>query len=281
MKQQYATILDGKKLAEDVKRAVREEVRALPGEPGLAAVLIGNDPASELYVKLKKQSCEAAGIHFSVYRFDADHETKDIIEAISFLNKDEEINGILVQLPLPEKYNTDEIIGSIDPAKDVDGFHPATLKSISEGKPTILSPLVLGIDGLIMATKEPVENKVITLLCNHEVFAEPFKFLYGKNNKVFPTTLDDPLWQEKCHNADILIVAIGKPQFITNEVVKQDATVIDVGINKLKDDTVGDIDFNNVILKSKFITPVPGGVGPMTVAYLMKNLVTLYKQQHS
>jgi len=216
-----------------------------------------------------------------LYRFDGDYTDKEVIEAIEFLNKDEDITGILVQLPLPEKYDTNAIISAIDPQKDVDGFHPESLKMVKEGHPTILSPLVLGIDGLIMSTNEPLENKVITVLSNHEVFAEPFQFLYGKHNKVFPTTLNDPLWQEKCHNADILIVAIGKPQFIANEVVKQDAIVIDVGINKLDDDTVGDVDFNNVILKAKFISPVPGGVGPMTVAYLMKNLVTLYKQQHS
>lgn len=275
----HAEILDGRKLAKTIKKSVQESVKPLNPKPGIAALLIGDNPASSLYISLKKRACENANITFHDYTFEADVQEKTIIEVISFLNSDPDINGILVQLPLPEHLDTDAIIAAISPAKDVDGFHAETIATIQAGKPTVLSPLALGIDALIRSTKEPLHNKIVTVFANHEIFAEPFKYLYGKENKVFFTTPNDPLAQEKCHNADVLIVAIGNPKFVNNKYIKKDAIVIDVGINDLGDETVGDVDFEEVSLKAKYISPVPGGVGPMTVAYLIENVVKLYNQQ--
>ena len=152
--------------------------------------------------------------------------------------------------------------------------------TLRAGQPVILSPLALGIDALIRETKTTIENKKITILCNSEVFAEPFQFLYGKNNVVTAVKLTSPNYDNLCHEADILIVAIGKPKFITNESIKDQAIVIDVGINDLGDETVGDVDFDNAMLKASFISPVPGGVGPLTIAYLLKNTLQL-AEKHS
>jgi len=241
----------------------------------LAAILVGNDKASELYVTLKERACERAEIDFHLYKFDESQTDSEIIEVIKFLNQDPDIDAILVQLPLPEKFDEKEIIKAMDPKKDVDGFHPENILKLQARKPEILSPLALGIDAMIQETKIKLENKKITILSNSEIFAEPFKFLYAKHNQVTGTNLKDPDHKEKCHEADILIVAIGNPKYITNEFVKDQAVVIDVGINDLGDETVGDVDFHNVMLKAGYITPVPGGVGPLTIAYLLKNTIRL------
>jgi methylenetetrahydrofolate dehydrogenase (NADP+) / methenyltetrahydrofolate cyclohydrolase len=274
-------IINGAELADKLKLTLRKKIIDLPTKPSLAAILVGDDPASKLYVNLKKKACDLVDIDFHRYLFDGDYSNEDIIETINFLNKDSDVNGILVQLPLPERYNTDKIIGAIDPQKDVDGFHPATLKSLKANKPAIVSPLALGVDEMLKEVKELPENKTITILCNHKVFAEPFIYLYGKKNKLNVLTPADKKIKETCHEADILIVAIGKPKFIKNDFIKKDAIVIDIGINKVKDKTVGDVDFDNAMLKAKYITPVPGGVGPMTIAMLLENTYQLFLKQQS
>jgi methylenetetrahydrofolate dehydrogenase (NADP+)/methenyltetrahydrofolate cyclohydrolase len=276
---QLAQILDGKKLAEKIKRQIRDQVKTLEPKPGLAAILVGQDAASKLYVNLKKKACEFVDIDFCLYEFEDNCTEQELIEAIKFLNQDPQINGILVQLPLPKHLDTDKIISAVDPAKDADGFHPENLNALKQGTPRILSPLVLGVQELIKETKTPIQDKIITIVANHEIFAEPFKFLYGQSNKIFITNPTDELCQEKCHQADILIVAIGQPKFINNKYIKKNAIIIDVGISKLNDQTVGDVDFENVVLKAKYVTPVPGGVGPMTVTMLLENVVKLYQQQ--
>ena len=138
---------------------------------------------------------------------------------------------------------------------------------------------MLGIEALVKETKLELKQKTITILCNHEIFAKPFHYLYGENNQVQVTTLDDPKHQEKCHEADVLIIAIGKPKYIDNKFIKDNAVVIDVGINELAGETVGDVDFDNALLKASYITPVPGGVGPMTIAFLLKNILQLAENQ--
>lgn len=272
-------IINGLNLAEKIKKKLRKKIIKLPSPPGLAVILIGNDPASKLYVNLKKKACDLVGINFHYYFFDGDYSDEEIIETINFLNNDYEINGILVQLPLPKRYNTDKIIAAINPEKDVDGFHPKTLKALKSQKPTIISPLALGVNEILKEIKEIPQNKIITIFCNHKVFAEPFIYLYGKNNQINIITPQDKKIKEICHKADILIVAIGKARYITNDFIKKDAVVIDIGINKIKDKTIGDVDFDNAILKAKYITPVPGGVGPMTIAMLLQNTYKLYLKQ--
>lgn len=268
-------IIDGKKLSQEILFDIRKKVIKLKHKLGLAAILVGDDPSSHLYVKLKKQACDKCDIHFHRYLFPADAKTSDIIETIAFLNKDTETTGILVQLPLPEGLNTDKIIAAIDPRKDVDGFHPENLKKIESCQAKIVSPLVLGIVELINSTKELIHHKKITILCNHKIFGKPFTCFYGQDNEINIVTLEDENYAELAKNADILIASIGKANFIKEDMVKAGAMVIDVGINKVDDRIVGDVDFNDVLPKVKFITPVPGGVGPMTVAMLLHNLLQL------
>ena len=295
-------LLDGKSLSEKIIKEIRATVLDMDEKPGLAAILVGDDPSSHLYVRLKKKACDFCNVHFSQYLFNDAHSDKDVIEAIEFLNKDPQVHGILVQLPLPAKFNTDKIIAAIDPKKDVDGFHPENVKRLgycatkNNGTvPTLpfalcplpfaatVSPLVLGIVELIKETKEIIENKKIVILCNHKIFGAPFHCFYGKNNDITIITPastaqaggPDEDYKTAAAEADVLIVSVGRPNFIKARSIKQDAIVIDVGINKVDDELVGDVDFRDALNKVKFITPVPGGVGPMTIAMLLRNLIML------
>ena len=268
-------IIDGKKLSEEILADICKQVRHKKVQPGLAAILIGDDPSSHLYVKLKKAACEKCDINFHRYLFENDYKTQDIIDVINFLNNDEDVNGILVQLPLPKGLDTDKIIAAIDPQKDVDGFHPENLKKLKNCDNKIVSPLIGGIMELIKATGEKIANKNICILCNHKIFGEPFHCFFDKSNTIKIVTLKDKDYKKAVSEADVLIVSIGKPKFIKQNKIKDGAIIIDVGINKVKEKVVGDVDLKAVIKKVKFITPVPGGVGPMTVAMLLKNLISL------
>jgi len=261
-----AQLIDGKKLADEILAKLAKEIPKLKKRPGLAAVLIGANPASKLYLKLKEKACQKAGIDFHSYFIEKDCSEKQIIEVIDFLNNDPDTNGILIQLPLPEKFNTDKIIKSIAPAKDVDGFHPQT---------KVTSPNVLGIIELIKSTGVNLKNQKITILSNSKKFAEPFKKLLPQS-KISHLKPQISNLKTQTQKADILIVAIGKPKFIKPSMIKKNAILIDVGINKVKGKTIGDID----LACDKIATwrsPVPGGVGPMTLAMLLQNLVKLVK----
>jgi len=271
-----AKIIDGKIIAQQIKNKIKAQVEKMKKKPGLAAILIGDDKASRQYVRLKKQACEYTEINFHRYHFQGDYAEDEIIKAIEFLNQDENIDGILVQLPLPEKFDENKIISAIDPKKDVDGFHPENLQKLKQGKPEIISPAALGIIELIKATEQPLENKNIVIICNSKIFSEPLVYLLEKNNNVKTIASTHKDLEQIAQTADILIVAIGKPEFIKKDCVKKGAIIIDVGINKLNDETVGDVDFFDVSEKAGFITPVPGGVGPMTVAMLLENVLKLH-----
>ncbi len=268
-------IIDGKALSEEILFDIRKKVAQQKLKIGLAAILVGDDPSSHLYVKLKKQACDKCDIGFHRYLFDKKYSTEEIIQTIDFLNKDEEVNGILVQLPLPAGLDTDQIIAAIDPRKDVDGFHPTNVAKLEQCQAKIISPLVLGIVELIKSTGEEIKSKKIAILCNHKIFGKPFSCFYGTDNEINVVTLEDENYAEIVKEADVLIVSIGHANFIKEDMIKQDAIVIDVGINKINGEIVGDVNFDDVIQKVKFITPVPGGVGPMTVAMLLQNLVNL------
>jgi methylenetetrahydrofolate dehydrogenase (NADP+)/methenyltetrahydrofolate cyclohydrolase len=268
-------IIDGRVISKAINAETAKLIHERNVTPGLAVILVGEDPASHLYVNLKKKACLGAGIDFHSYLFDADHRQEQVVETIEFLNHDPDIHGILVQLPLPENFAADEIIKAIDPKKDVDGFHPDNIEATRNKKPTIISPLALGIDRMIQETKIDLHNKVITVLANNEILAEPFHYLYGTDNNVRMVKPDNKDCQALCHESDILIVAVGRPHFITNDFIKDNAVIIDVGINSVAGQTVGDVDFENALLKVSYISPVPGGVGPMTIAYLLRNLLEL------
>jgi len=271
-------LLDGKLLSEKIIKQIRAEVRNMNDKPGLAAILVGDDPSSHLYVKLKKKACDFCDVQFSQYLFNDAHSDKDVIDAIEFLNRDQQVHGILVQLPLPPKFNTDKIIAAIDPSKDVDGFHPENMKRLEACDLKIVSPLVLGIVELIKSTEEKIGNKKIVILCNHKIFGAPFHCFYGTNNNIRIITPDEN-YKTATAEADVLIVSVGRPNFIKAQSIKKDAIVIDVGINKVAENLVGDVDFKDAINKVKFITPVPGGVGPMTIAMLLRNLLTLFPKK--
>jgi len=269
-------IIDGKGLSEKFIREVRQEALKKADLKGLAIILVGEDPSSQLYVKLKNRACENCDIPFHEYCFEKDAKEEDILATIDFLNKDTETSGILIQLPLPEKFDTNKIIKAMDFKKDIDGFHPENRKNMETCNYRVLPPLPLGIVEMVKATGETIENKKIVILCNHKLFGDPFKCVWGEKNKISILTTEDDNWKDKVAEADVLIVSIGIPYFIEKDMIKDGCIIIDVGINKLDDgEIVGDVNFAEVIDKVGFISPVPGGVGPMTIAMLLKNLLKI------
>jgi methylenetetrahydrofolate dehydrogenase (NADP+)/methenyltetrahydrofolate cyclohydrolase len=264
-----AQLIDGKKLADQILLDIKKQVAKLENKPGLAAILIGDNPASKLYLKLKEKACEKAGIDFFSYFLDKNCPEEKILEVINFLNIDPDITGIIIQLPLPKKFNKDKLITAIKPEKDVDGFHPQS---------KIISPNVLGILELLKQTKVNLKNKKVIILSNSEIFSQPFKKLLPKSKVGYlnPKSQISNL-RSQISKADVLIVAIGKPKFIKPDMVKKDAIIIDIGINKIKGKTVGDVD-PKVDKIVAFRSPVPGGVGSMTVAMLLDNLLKLQKR---
>ena len=265
-------MIDGQKLAEAIKKEVGKEIVEKHLQPGLAIILIGDDPASHLYVKLKKKACQQVGIEFHKYYCSGQSCLKEVPEAIKFLNKDPAINAILIQLPLPKEFDENATIKLMDPKKDVDGFHPDQ---------TFLTPgLAGGILNLIKSTKENLAGKKAVIVSNSPVFAGPIKKILDEQEvKTEAYLADEKNLGDKASQADILIVAVGRPNFITEEMVKQNSIVIDVGTNRQAGTIVGDVDFNSVKNKAGWLTPVPGGVGPMTIAMLLKNTVELTKKQ--
>jgi len=263
-----AQLINGKKIADEILLDIKKHVAKQETKPGLAAILVGDDPASKLYLKLKKEACDKVGINFHSYLLDKNYSEDNILEVINFLNNDPETTGIILQLPLPEKFNQDKLINAIKPAKDVDGFHPQT---------KVISPNVLGIIELLKQTKVDLKNKKVIILSNSEIFSQPFKKLLPESKvKYLNPKIPSSKLKAQSQQADVLIVAIGKPNFIKPNMVKKDAIIIDVGINKVKGKTIGDVD-PKVDKVAAFRSPVPGGVGPMTVAMLLQNLSNMQK----
>jgi len=271
-------IIDGKSLSDSLLRKTKEKLLNKKNVKGIAVLLIGDDASSHLYVKLKKKACLYCGIPFHQYNFDKKSTEKEIIECINFLNKDEDVAGVLIQLPLPTHLNTEKIISVMDYRKDIDGFHPKNQENMKQCVYRIAPPLPLGIYEMIKATKESVQGKNITVLCNHKLFGDPFKCFWGDKNTVNVMTTEDADWKQTVKASDILIVSVGIAFFISKDMIKKDCIIIDVGINKLHDGAiVGDVNFDDVIDTVKYISPVPGGVGPMTIAMLLENLTKLQK----
>jgi len=272
-------IIDGKKISEEIQGDIRKEILDKKLNPSLAVLLIGNNPASELYVNLKKKACHKVGIEFHEYLIDEETNTEHVLEVIDFLNKDEHTDAILIQLPLPKHLNTDKIIKALDPKKDVDGFHPQNIENLLKGKSNFTPGLALGISKLIESTKEKLKNKKAIIIAKNDILYKPLaKLLQDKGIEVEIVKPKDKKIKEKSSLADILIVAYGKPFFITADMVKKDSIIIDIGTNKIDNRyVVGDVDYSAVFSKVGHITPVPGGVGPMTVAMLLYNTLELSK----
>lgn len=275
-----AQILDGKKIAAEIRAEIKNEISKLGITPGLAVILVGADPASHLYVGLKEKTAAEAGIHFEKYLFFATEPEEKIIAKIEELNTRPDVHGILVQLPLPYGYDESKIVSAINPKKDADGFHPENIAKLLSGEPEIVPPVIGGILKLIESTGAEINNKKITILANSEIFTEPLEKLLDGNQLVTAVMPENPA-AYTC-DADIIITALGRPKIITADVIKSGAILIDVGTTRLEDGTtVGDVNFASAIQKAGWITPVPGGVGPMTVAMLLKTVLYLAKQKRA
>ncbi len=277
-------ILDGKALAAKIRKEAAEDVASLKAKgitPGLAVVLIGDDPASHTYVKMKEKACEETGIYSIVHKMPDDISQDKILETIEMMNKNPNINGILIQLPLPAHIDTQKVLQCVSPAKDVDGFHPFNMGKLvldlegfvpctPLGVMHILDEYSIdpkGMDACIVGASNIVGKPMMNLLLNRFATVD-ICHIHTKNLK------------EHTKKADLLIVGVGKENLITKDMVKDGAIVIDIGINKTKEGKItGDVDFKAVSPKCSFITPVPGGVGPMTIAMLLSNTITAARKQ--
>jgi len=280
-------ILDGKKVSQAVKDQLKIDVAQLFTEgkkvPHLAAILVGNDGASETYVASKVKSCEEVGFKSTLIRFEADISEHSLLEKIQDLNHDPDVDGILVQLPLPKHISDDKVINTIDPDKDVDGFHPVSVGRMVQGLPTFIPATPHGIMLMLEHYKINTAGMHAVVIGRSNIVGRPMSILLSENKN--PGNCTVTLCHSKtkniaelCRNADIIVAALGKPGFVTEDWVKAGAIVIDVGITRVADATKksgfrlrGDVDYESVAPKCSWITPVPGGVGPMTIAALLNN----------
>ncbi len=272
-----AQILNGKELAEKIKHKLRRQVVNERLRPALAVILIGDDPASHLYIKLKEKACQQIGIDFHKYLMPKNVSEKEVLETIDWLNNDQETNAILVQLPLPKHLNENKIITQIKPEKDADGFHP---KNLNNEKAVTLPAPANAVYKLIRASETFHSDCQALVVANNEIFFRPIaKLLKQYHIKTEYINPKDKNFLTKTTKADILIIAVGKPNFIKKEDIKTDAIVIDVGTNRINGKTVGDVNTQDILEKASAVSPVPGGVGPMTIACLLENVIALTKNQ--
>jgi methylenetetrahydrofolate dehydrogenase (NADP+)/methenyltetrahydrofolate cyclohydrolase len=278
-------VLDGKALANKIKAQAKTETDQLKSKgiiPGLAVILVGNNPASQVYVNMKTKACEEVGIYSINHRMPEEVNEKDLLYVIDMLNKNPLVNAILVQLPLPSKINEEKVIEAIDPKKDVDGFHPYNMGKLLRGQPFIFPCTPYGIMKLFEEYNIELKAKDICVIGAGNITGKPMSYmLLNENATVQICHIYTKDLKEKAKTADIIISATGKAHLIKVDMVKEGAIVVDVGIAKVNDKIVGDVDFENVSKIASYITPVPGGVGPMTIAMLISNTVFLSKQQNN
>lgn len=267
--------IDGKQISAQIKDELKERVKKENLEVTLAVIQVGNDPASTVYVGNKKKACEYIGIRSLAYELPEETPEEELLQLIRQLNDRDDVNGILVQLPLPAHMDEDKVIRTISPQKDVDGFHPQSVGTLSIGQPGFVSCTPAGVIQLLKRTGVEIDGKECVIVGRSNIVGKPMALLMLRENATVTVchshTKD---LKEVTKRADILIVAIGKPKFITKEYVKEGAVVIDVGIHRGADGKLcGDVDYDDVAPITHAITPVPGGVGPMTIAMLMNNCV--------
>jgi methylenetetrahydrofolate dehydrogenase (NADP+)/methenyltetrahydrofolate cyclohydrolase len=285
-------LIDGKKIAYEIKEEIKNKITGLVKEgkniPGLVTILIGDDPGSQIYVNNKGKACKEVGIRSVSEKLSAETSEQKLLDLISSYNDNKDYHGILVQLPLPKHIDEDKIIEAVSPKKDVDGFNPISIGNLVIGKDTFVSCTAAGIQELLKRYNIETSGKHVVVLGRSNIVGKPIANLLMQKNKYANAIVTI------CHSAakdlrqftrtaDILIAAIGKPEFVKEDMVREGVVVIDVGINRIKDDThpngsrvVGDVDFLNVSKKASYITPVPGGVGLMTIAMLLKNTYKAY-----
>ena len=284
-------IIDGVKIKEQILADLKETVAGLAGEPGLAVILVGDNPASKAYIGMKKKACELLGIRSFEFLLPATSNEDELIQLIDTLNEKSDVNGILLQMPLPKHFDEQKMLERISPEKDVDGFHPVNVGKLLIGLDTFKSCTPFGVAHLLKAYNIETEGKHVVILGRSNIVGKPMAAILVQNEVGANATVTI------CHSrtknlsqitqqADILIAAIGKPLFVRKDMVKDGAVVIDVGINRVDDANhpkgyrlVGDVDYNDVKDLTSAITPVPGGVGPLTIAMLMTNTVTAFTNQ--
>ncbi|MBS7246924.1 MAG: bifunctional methylenetetrahydrofolate dehydrogenase/methenyltetrahydrofolate cyclohydrolase FolD [Candidatus Jordarchaeales archaeon] len=278
-----AKIIDGRSIAAEVRRQVAEEAKLLWEKhgvrPGLAAILIGNDPASEVYVGLKQKACEEAAFTFRRITLPENVSEEEVIERVHKLNVDERIHGVIVQLPLPRHLNENRIIEALLPEKDADGLHPANMGRLLLGDESVTPCTPTGIITLLEREGVTLRGKHVVIVNRSKIVGRPLMVMMLNRDATVTVCHSKTVnLAEQTKAADILVVAVGRPMFITEDMVREGAIVIDVGINRVEGRIVGDVDFERVKEKAAAITPVPGGVGPMTVALLLMNVLKAAKR---
>ena len=281
-----AKLIDGKQVSANVKEQVRQETEALfqkySKKPGLAVVIVGNDPASRVYVNNKKKACETVGFQSFEYALPEDTTQEELLALVETLNADKNVNGILVQLPVPKQIDDKAIINAISAEKDVDAFHPENVGRIMIGEYAFLPCTPAGVMELIDSTGVEISGKKCVVIGRSNIVGKPMAMLLlHRSGTVTICHSRTQNLAEITREADILVAAVGKANFVTGDMIKEGAVVIDVGMNRLENGKLcGDVNFAEAEQKASYITPVPGGVGPMTIAMLMKNTLTAFKAQN-
>jgi len=283
-----AEVLDGKRIAKEIQAEIKQRVATFVEThhfaPALAAVLVGDDPASQVYVRNKERACERAGIKSQLHRMPADSTTDEVLDKVRQLNEDPEVSGILVQLPLPREVDTQVVLDAVSPLKDVDAFHPRNVGLISQGRPQFLPCTPHGIIQMLKRYQIHTQGKNVVIVGRSDIVGKPMALMLANRDIGLGPEMANAT-VTICHSqtsdlgavtqqADILIAAIGQPKFITGDMVKLGAVVVDVGINRTDDGLVGDVDYNDVVPVASYVTPVPGGVGPLTVTMLLENTLS-------
>lgn len=280
------TIIDGKGTAQAVRAELREEIAARCKDglraPGLAVILVGDNPASQVYVRNKERACGEVGIVSLPYRLPADTSQDALLALIAELNARPDVDGILLQLPLPAGLDASRCLLAIDPAKDVDGFHPENVGRLSLGLPGMVSCTPAGIIELLRRYKLSTRGRKAVVVGRSDIVGKPLALLLARPGEFGDATVTlchsrTANLADECRSADFLFLAVGRPRMVTGDMVKKGAVVIDVGINRTDDGLCGDADYDSVFPQASAITPVPGGVGPMTIAMLLKNTVDAWK----
>lgn len=268
--------IDGEEIAARVRDEVANEVDGMVRTPKLVAVLMSDDPASETYVRMKRQAADEVGIESETVRIDPEAPEDELLSTVEELNGDEDVDGILVQLPLPDGVDEDRALEAVAPEKDVDGFHPFNKGLLMEGRPRFVPATPMGVVRMLREHGVELEGKDVTVVGRSDIVGKPLASLLISRDVNATVTVchsrtDDVA--EHTRNADIVVAAVGVPEFVTADMVDEGAVVVDVGINRVDDELVGDVAYDEVSEKASAITPVPGGVGPMTVASLLENTV--------
>jgi methylenetetrahydrofolate dehydrogenase (NADP+) / methenyltetrahydrofolate cyclohydrolase len=281
-----ATVIDGKAVAASVRERVASEVEELSSDlgraPGLATVLVGDDPASAIYVRRKREACEEVGIRSFHHEPDGSISQEALIDLVAELNGSDEVDGILVQLPLPDQIDADAIVSALDPGKDVDGLTPASAGRLARGEPGLVPCTPQGVMELLASAGVDPAGKEAVIVGRSNLVGRPlFSLLLGANATVTVCHSRTHDLGEVCRRAEILVAAAGRPRLVTADMIRPGATVIDVGTNRTDDGLVGDVDFEAAKEVAGAITPVPGGVGPMTIAMLLANCVQAARLRHN